>query len=155
MIKVELNPDFHGPNIIECEAILQSVEGAIELRWENSKPELHLLELNSSRDFILHVKDLSTLEKTINSTGQFLSFDPELIEAAKKSLINEQTYDWRNFFASIGQNATKGIIVKITADALRKGLRPKLTSVTLKCLHRGVSPIDVDVLLRIKALKGR
>jgi hypothetical protein len=77
-----------------------------------------------------------------------------LLNDAKLALNRRKLYNWRGFTSDVGLPAARMVLTKLAADSIRKGDNPKLAPIVKDCLLGGVSPVDADVLLRLKVLQG-
>jgi hypothetical protein len=151
-VEIKINKDYEGPSILEMTDIIDGCDEPVRLDWSNTRDEIAtLLRFPKSR-FILYVKDFSMRDRTASTLGLPLNIEEPVVEKAKISLIQPKEYDWRNFCK---QNAdgpsTRNILLKLTADALRRGIKPALADIVGHLFHDGVSIVDVDVLLRLKS----
>jgi hypothetical protein len=146
--------EFHGPTILEFGDSIENVtDEVVELRWTNTRAEFVALE-RYDRKFRLYVEDQAAMEKAATMLGHPLHIEPRLLENAKTSLTRRKTYDWRNFTETVGPTMTRSVILKLAADAVRKGKTPKLADIAGRLQLSSMSPIDADVLLRLKVLVG-
>lgn len=150
-VEIVVNKDFEGPSITELVDIIAGCDEAIKVDWSNSRNEIATLLRHPTKQFILYVRDFSVRDRTVSTLGLFLKLEEPVVEKARMLLIQPKEYDWRNF---VRQNehgpSTRNILLKLAADALRKGLRPSLADVVSSVFHDGISLVDVDVLLRLK-----
>src|SRR5271157_3103134 len=150
-VEIIVNKEYEGPSILELTDIIDGIDEAIKVDWSNSRDEISTLLRFPKNKFILYVKDFPTRDRTASTLGLFLKLEEPVVERAKMLLIQPKEYDWRNF---VKQNehgpSTRNILLKLTADALRKGLQPALADILASVFHDGVSIVDVDVLLRLK-----
>ena len=155
-VEIKLSPSFQGPTLLELEPVIDETSGKIEVRWENSKPEVSLLYKNSHRSYILYVKDISTLERSVSMLGVSFILDSTLLESARLSLTSRRAaHNWDNIAGQYGTNVSRSILTRLLADSLRKGKDPKRTAlVTREVLLEGVSPVDAGILLRIREIRG-
>ena len=153
MLNVEIivSKDFEGPSILELTDIIDGIDEAIKIDWTNSRDEISTILRFPTKKFILHVKDFSVRDRTASTLGLFLKLEEPVVAKAKTLLIEPKEYDWRNFCKQNEHGpSTRNILLKLTADALRKGLRPALADIMASVFHDGIGIIDVDVLLRLK-----
>lgn len=154
-IEIKIDPEFQGPTLQELLPVLEDIQGSIDLRWENGKHELNLLEQRPKVKFILHVKDISVMERTAVALGTALPFELGTVETAKLALNSRTQQKWRPMVEDMGYGAARSLLLKLTADALRAGKRPRLVaSITNDCLFTGVSPLDADILLRLRSMQS-
>jgi hypothetical protein len=150
-VEIIVNKDYEGPSILELTDIIDGIDEAVKLDWSNSRDEISTLLRFPKNKFILYVKDFHTLDRTASTLGLFLKPPEPVVAKAKTVLVEPKEYDWRNFCKQNEQGpSTRNILLKLTADAIRKGLQPALADILASVFHDGVSIVDVDVLLRLK-----
>src|SRR5271156_503468 len=150
-VEIIVSKDFEGPDILELTDIIDGIDEAIKVDWSNTRDEISTILRFPDKKFILHVRDFSVRDRTASTLGLFLKLEEPVVAKAKTLLIEPKEYDWRNFCKQNEHGpSTRNILLKLTADALRKGLRPALADIMASVFHDGISIIDVDVLLRLK-----
>src|SRR5271167_60420 len=150
-VEIIVNKEYEGPSILELTDIIDGIDEAIKVDWANSRDEITTLLRFPKNKFVLYVKDFHTCDRTSATLGLFLKPPEPVVERAKNMLIQPKEYDWRNFCKLNAEGpSTRNILLKLTADALRKGLQPVLADIVASVFHDGVSIVDVDVLLRLK-----
>lgn len=154
MVDIRINPTFNGPTILELTSILADVQGTVEVRWQGTRAEYTALEQNPKRAFILHVQDLPAMERAATALGQPFTFDTSLLAIALTSLTSRKAYNWRTFSDSLGIAVTRSLITRLSAGAIRKGKTPIIANIAAECLIEGVNPVDADILLRLRVLRG-
>lgn len=154
MVELRINPQYSGPTILELDSIIADVQGAVEVRWQGTKAEYSTLEHYPKRVFILHVQDLPAMERAATALGQPYVFDTGLLATALTSLTSRKAYNWRAFSEGVGTAITRSLITRLSAGAIRKGVTPRLANIASECLIEGINPIDADVLLRLRVLRG-
>jgi hypothetical protein len=156
MIQIVVDKGFEGSDIIDHQHDLRNIEGdTIDLRWQNTKPEIALLNKFSDLNFRLHVPDISTQERTATTFGLPMEFDRNTINAAYLALNTRKSYDWRNFVEGRSHIAARNILIRLAADALRSGKRSSLALIVDNFAKKSaINPADADILLRLKVLKG-
>lgn len=154
MIKVQLSNEFLGPNILELAPVLDNIQGVIEVFWENSKAEIHTLKQHPDRSFILMCRDVALAERTAATLGVSFQLDVKIVEEGLTALLSRKNYNWRPFSEEVGTSTTGCVVTKLTANNIRSGGRPKLAPIAADIIHAGVNPVDADVLLRIRAMRG-
>lgn len=154
MIDLIVKEDFHGPTLLELLPVLENITGTIDIKWSNTKAEQAALISNSKRDFRLYVPDLSIMERSASALGLRYTLDSMVNEAARLALLYRKSYNWRAFTEGVGIAVSRSLITKISADAVRKGHKPRLAAIATETLLDGISPIDADVLLRLAVLQG-
>jgi hypothetical protein len=151
-VEIIVNKDYEGPSILELTDIIDGIDEAINVDWSNSRDEITTLQRFPKNKFILYVKDFHTRDRTASTLGLFLKLEDAVVTKAKTVLVEPKEYDWRNFCKqNTAGPSTRNILLKLAADALRKGLQPSLAGVVSSIFHDGISIIDVDVLLRLKS----
>jgi hypothetical protein len=150
-VEIFVNKDFEGPSILELTDIIDGIDEAIKVDWSNTRDEISTILRFPDKNFVLYVRDFSMRDRTASTLGLFLKLEEQVVEKAKTLLIQPKEYDWRNFCRQNEHGpSTRNILLKITADAIRKGLRPALAEIVASVFHDGISIVDVDVLLRLK-----
>jgi hypothetical protein len=136
--------------------VLDNVKGQIEVRWENSKAEIALLEEYSDHSYMLYVKDVTVYERTCTTLGIPLALDPILVESAKLALSTRKAaHNWESLVNQYGTNVTRSLLASLVSESVRKGKNAKLIApVALECLLNDVSPIDATILIRIRNMRG-
>jgi len=154
-VEIIVNKDFEGPTILELTDIIDGIDEAIKVDWSNSRDEISTILRFPTKNFVLYVRDFSVRDRTSSTLGLFLKLEEPVVEKAKDFLIKPKEYDWRNFCRQNEHGpSTRNILLKLVADALRKGLQPVLADVVASIFHDGISIVDVDVLLRLKSKRG-
>lgn len=151
-VEIRIDEDSVFPSILELKDSINEIEDPINISWSNSRNEIATLRSHPDRQFILYVDDFPAKDKVIATLGLPLSPPQPALERAKNFLVEQKTYDWRNFCEdSKGGPAPKYLLLKLVADQLRKGNRPALADIMEPLFLDGIRPEDVDVLLRLKA----
>jgi hypothetical protein len=156
MIQIVIDPKYDGPTILNWGIASRDVEDEfVEVRWGNTKQELTQLERLPDCNFRLFVPDAAAQERAAATLGDDIQLDQAVISTAKLALNTRKTYDWRNFLEGKPLSLTRSILTKISADALRKGRPSALADLVGDfALENGINPIDADVLLRLRVLRG-
>jgi hypothetical protein len=158
MVKIVTNKGLHAacPSILDIEPTIEtiSVDAPLEIGWSNSRQEQLALDRQAIRKFTLYVPDAQAAERAANSLEVPLTMDANLLGAARTALSNKKLYNWRDFAKEQGVTVTRNIVLKIAADELRSGNRPKLAYVAKDILLDGVTPSNADTLLRLRQLRG-
>ena len=144
------------PSLLDIEPSMVNIstDETIEVRWENSKPEQVALERHQNRKFLLYVPDIQASERTVAALEAPINLDNNLVGDARIALTNKKLYNWRDFSREKGVTVTKNIILKIAADEIRLGNKPKLAYVAKDMFLDGVNPSNADTLLRLRLLRG-
>lgn len=153
MIEITVRP-FNGPCITDIEPVLDLIEGTVDVRWTNTKTEQIVLERYKQRSFKLYVADLSMMERTATAMGLRYVLDLGTSETAKAALLFPKTANWRAFIEGVGSPVSRSLIVRLSADSVRSGGRPRLAAIATECVLDGINICDADVLLRLSALRG-
>lgn len=156
-VDIQIDPEFNGPTLLELEPVLFDIEGVVMIPWSNSRKELATLERfrESELAFTLVVRDYDTHMKTAVAVGLYTVVDEDTLRATRESITKKSATNWRQLVDTMGPVKTNTVLASITGSAIRSGKKPKaLVSVLSCCLHQGVHPQDVDVLLRSKKLRG-
>lgn len=155
MISITLDEDFTGPDIFELQSIISTItDPVIRVNWTNTKDEIHALT-QYKRDFILSVSDLQVFDRTVATFGKRITISKSIIERAKLVLADKKNYDWRNFAAELRETSPRYLLIKLAADAIRRGTQPSLAEIVGKMLHLGINPNDADVLMRLRSPRLR
>jgi|SRR5208282_628849 len=156
MIQIVINPEYAGPTILDWGVSSRTVEDKfVEVRWGNTKQEINQLERLSDCNFRLFVPDKAAQDKAALSLGDDVQLDQTTINTAKLALNARKSYDWRGFSDGKPTSLTRSILTRMSADALRKGRESVLADLVGDfALEGGINPIDADVLLRLRVLKG-
>lgn len=152
--QIQVNPSYSGPTILELSAVLADVQGTIEVKWQGSKEERAVLKKFAERKFVLYVPDLPAMERAATTLGRSFVFDNALLATALTSLTSRKAYNWRSFSEGIGTAITRSLLTRLSAGALRKGVTPTIANIASECIIDNVNPVDADVLLRLRVLRG-
>jgi hypothetical protein len=151
---IQVNPTYSGPTILELSTVMADVQGTVEVKWQGSKEERAALQKFADRKFVLFVSDLPAMERAATTLGRALVFDNALLATALTSLTSRKAYNWRSFTEGIGTAVTRSLLTRLSAGALRKGVTPRIANIASECIIDNVNPVDADVLLRLKVLRG-
>jgi hypothetical protein len=146
---------FDGPTIIDLAPILHLIEGTVNVHWMNSHAEQILIEKHRGRDFLLHVDNLTIMEKSATALGLNYVLDSNVYQSGLAALIHQKIANWRAFTEGVGSSVSRSILTRLSADSIRKGGRPRLAAIAAESVLENMNPIDADVLLRIAALNAR
>jgi|SRR5271166_390671 len=154
---IQINPEWKGPTLLVLEPILEDVPDPLIIAWNNTRAEIDALRRvlrNLHRPITLVVKTVNDMTRTCNALGLTLKFDGEMLENCKAALWKECP-TWRPMVEGIGSNTARSVLVKLVANALRQGKRPKfMASVMDDVLFSNVDPADTDVLARLRMLQS-
>lgn len=158
MVQIVINKELYlaCPSLPEIEPSIVNIplDETIEVRWENSRQEQVALERYKNRKFLLYVPDLQACERASGTLELPLTLDKNLIGDARLALINKKLYNWRDFSREKGVVVSKNLILKLAADEIRNGNKPKLAFVARDVLLDGISPTNADTLLRLRLFRG-
>jgi hypothetical protein len=155
MIEITIDKEYAGPNIIELASTIPDItDKTVKLRWTNSKDEIYTLR-QFDRDFALVVPDAYTFDRAVATFGKRLHVSTGIIERAKKALTDKKEYDWRHFTDELHDITPRYLLLKLAADAIRKGIQPSLAEIVGKVFTESISPVDADVLIRLRAVRTR
>jgi len=156
MVEIRITPAFNGPTILELAAVLSEIQGTVDVRWQGTRAEYSALGHHPKRQFILHVQDTGAMERAATVLGNPFTFDTALLATALSSLNSRKAYNWRSFVSDnyLGSVISRGLITRIAAGAIRKGVIPLLADIATECLLDNVNAIDADVLLRLRVMRG-
>ena len=156
MIEIEVDPQFHGPTVAELAATLDAIpDDPLKVRWGGSREEARLLERLSGRRFIVCVGTPAEMGQAASQLGAALRVGEELAKAGKDALAIPKHYNWKRFSADVGASTARSVVVKLAADAVRQGKRPKLAGIAVDLLLGRASPSEADVLLRASRKERR
>jgi hypothetical protein len=155
LVEIIVDKEYSGPGILELAATIPEIaDKTVKLRWANSKDEIHALA-RFSRNFTLVVPDVLLLDRTIATFGKRLKVSAAVLERAKFVLADKKGYDWRSFIGELRETSPRYLVLKLAADAVRKGVQPSLAEIAGKILSDGVAAADADVLLRLRSPRMR
>lgn len=158
MVKIVISKELSEacPSLLDIESSLENIsaEETIEVSWGNTKIEHVALKRHQNRKFKLIVPDLQASERAIASLEIPLTLDSHLVGDARVALLNKKLYNWREFSRNMGVTTTKHLVLKIAADEIRSGKKPKLAYVAKDMFLDGVTPTNADTLLRLRHLRG-
>ena len=150
MVKIEVDPKFRGPTAAELEPVLGDIkDNPVKVRWEGLKDEVRVLS-NQDRDFVVFVSDMGEMAYASCALGVPLKIDGKEMEKGRDALVNRKAYNWKKHSTEVGPAMTRALVVKLAADAIRQGFRPKLAVVAADILQGRASPVDADVLVRTR-----
>jgi len=124
------------------------------VRWQGTKAEYRALETCNDHKFILHVQDLAAMERAATALGNPYTFETALLATALTSLTSRKAYNWRVFSDGVGTAVTRSLLTHLSAGAIRKGMMWGGAIIASECILENVNPIDADVLLRLRVLRG-
>jgi hypothetical protein len=155
MIDIIIDSEYKGPNIIELASTISEItDKTIKLSWANSKDEIYTLA-QFNRNFTLHVPDIHVFDRTVATFGKRLKISSGILERAKLVLTDKKGYDWRNFTGELRETSAKYVLLKLAADAIRRGNQPSLAEIIGKVLTDGISSTDADILIRLRSARMR
>lgn len=158
MVQIEVNSKLFSdcPSLSEIEPSLEHISSdePIEASWGNSKSEQEVLNRHKNRQFKLYVSDISSKERATASLELPLNLDINLVGNARIALVNKKLYNWREFNRNVGSVVSRHLVLKLAADEIRNGNKPKLAYVAKDVFLDGVTPSNVDTLLRLRVLRG-
>jgi len=155
MIEIVLDKEYAGPSILELISVIPDItDKTVKLRWTNSKDEVYALK-QFDRNFALIVPDAYTFDRTVATFGKRLKISAGIVERAKFVLTDKKGYDWRHFVEELHDISPRYLLLKLAADAIRKGIQPSLVEIVEKVFLESISPTDADVLVRLRAPRMR
>ena len=156
MINILLDREYAGPDIFQLAPSIPDIANdVIDLRWTNTKDELRVLSQFPHRSFSLHATDSHIFDRTVATFGQRLTISSGLLERAKFVLLDFKGYDWRRFSEELPNTPPRYVLLQLAADAIRNGSKPALAEIVKDIFIDGISPVDADVLLRLKSSRIR
>jgi hypothetical protein len=149
MISIEVDPKFHGPTVAELASTLADIpDNPLKVSWRGSKEEARLFSEHPERDFVLCVPSLAEMSQAAFQFGASIRMGNAILDGGKDALADKKKYNWREFANDAGPSVTRSLVVKLAADAIRAGLKPKLTTVAAEVLQGRANASDADVLIR-------
>jgi len=153
--EIKIERDYEGPSIVEIESIIDNItEEPIKVAWGNTRDEINALHRFPKRQFLLHVQDFPARDRTTSVLGLPLRLESTVVERSKLLLTDLKAADWRTFCKEQESQhgvSTKYALLKLVADALRKGKTPALAEIVGHLFLSGIDIKDVDILLRLKS----
>lgn len=149
--RVVVDDEDHHLTLSELDPVLEDIKDPVEVHWSGSKEDLLLWEKWRERTFVLYVPSASAADRARWVTGTPLDLPPAEVESAKKDISARTGSAWRARAAEIGSARGVLLLASVTGGSIRAGKNPRSTlSVVSDCLFRGVNPVDLDVLLRLR-----
>ncbi len=141
------------PSILQiADSMAEITDETVDLQWGNTRDEATALRSFPGKKFILHVPGFPARDRATSYLGLPLRLEQTVLERAKLLLTDPKAYDWRSFCKESEQGVSpRNILLKLVADALRKGNRPALAEIMSPLFLGGISTVDADVLLRLKS----
>ncbi len=151
MITVKIDPNYCGPTLAELGATAGDIpDDPLPVRWEGTREEAGLIEgLRGLRDMAVYVPDLAGMAAASCTLGALLQVEGKKAMEARDALASRKLYDWKRYSGEAGPAAAKALVVKLAADGVRQGMRPRLARIATDVLQGRASPMDADVLMRI------
>jgi hypothetical protein len=146
---------YQGPTVLELErsGLFDGSTRHAEVAWRNSREELGTLQRYPDVQCVLHVEDMTVMQRSANSLGISPALDETTIREGFVALTDKSVSDWRRFTSSVGVTPARGVLVRLASDTIRKGQNPSnLRKVIQHCVFRGVNAVDADVLLGLVKL---
>jgi hypothetical protein len=151
-VEIVIDKEYAGPGIIELSSSIPNItDKVIEIRWTNSKDEIHAIHGFPGKQWKLHVPDAATFDRALSTFGGRLKLSSLILEQAKIALIDPQNYNWRKFSEELHDTSPRYAVLQLAANAIRKGMKPSLAGIVRNIFIDGISPTDADVLLRLKS----
>jgi hypothetical protein len=153
-VEIVIDKEYAGPGIVELSSSIPNItDKTIEIRWTNSKDEIHAMHgfRFPGRQWKLHVPDAPTFDRALSTFGGRLKLPAHVLDQAKIALIDPQNYNWRKFSEELHDTSPRYAVLQLAANAIRKGMKPSLAEIVRNIFIDGISPIDTDVLLRLKS----
>ena len=151
--EIVVDPKFNGPSIVALESSIPDIPAEmIDVKWTNTKPEFYVFQkFRGAKKFRLYVMDIQAQERASSFLGRSLQLDSNIIQKGKMSI---NAIGWREYAGDLGTAVTRSVMIKIAADKIRGGKSGTLASIARDCLLGNINPIDADVLLRLRSLRG-
>jgi len=150
-VRVEVDPTFCGPTLAELGGTVQDIpDDPLPVRWEGTREEARLVgNLRGSRNVVVYVPCLADMATAACALGAPLQVEGKKAMEARDALASRKLYDWKRYSGEAGPAASKALVVRLAADAVRQGMRPKLARIATDVLQGRASPMDADILMRI------
>ena len=149
MVKVEVDPKFHGPTIIELSSTLDNIpDNPLKVSWRGSKVETRLLSMHPERNFILCVPSLAEMSQAAFQFGAAIQMGNSILDNGRDAMVVKKKYNWKEFTGNVGPSVTRSLVIKLAAESVRDGFKPKLAGVAIEVLQGEANPSDTDVLVR-------
>jgi|GEM_PF-2963797 len=156
MVKIEVDPGFRGPTIAELEPVVQDIpDDPLRVRWGGTREETKLLESHGNRNFVLCVAGMEEMGAAAGMLGAALQMEGRILGGGGNALASKKAYNWKTFSEGIGPSATRSLVVKLAVDSVRQGKQPVLARVAADVLLGKASPMDADVLIRLRPARQR
>jgi hypothetical protein len=151
MISLRVEQDYHGPTIIEIEALLDLSEEPIEVKWSNTEHEVAIANRYRDRNLTLIVRDLLARVRAANAVGGSYALPADLVESAMTALTSVDG-DWRGFVEKVGGEIAFTAVAQDYANQFRRGVSEdrSLRKVLVACLFNEVSTEDMGALLALR-----
>ena len=152
IIMVRVDPNYCGPTLAELGSTVQDIpDDPLPVRWEGTREEARLVgRLRGSRNIVVYVPCLADMATAACALGAPLQVEGKKAMEARDALASRKLlYDWKRYSGEAGPAASKALVVRLAADAVRQGMRPKLARIATDVLQGRANPMDADVLMRI------
>jgi hypothetical protein len=151
MLTVKVDPSFCGPTLAELGSTAGDIlDDPLPVRWEGTREEAELVgRLRGSRSIEVYVQDLAGMATAACALGALLQVEGKKALEARDALASRKLYDWKRYSGEAGPAAAKALVVKLAADGVRQGMRPRLARIATDVLQGRASPMDADILMRI------
>jgi hypothetical protein len=153
-VEIAVDKDWkEHPTILQiADSMAEITDETVDLQWGNTRDEATALRSFPGKKFVLHVPGFPARDRAVSYLGLPLKLEQSLLERAKNLLTDPALYDWRSFCKESEQGPSpRNLLLKLVADSLRKGNRPALAEIMAPLFLGGISPVDADVLLRLKS----
>lgn len=156
VITLRIDESYTGVTLVEMESLLDLGDEALEVRWENTKPEMRLLLRRlGGRKITLVVPNLAAAERAATALGLHLNAKGDHLVSALAA-INRPEGQWREFTTRMGPQLSRGLAIQAMANILRSGGRADaLQKALVDSVLGGTSPVDLDALYGLRTKGAR
>jgi len=151
-VAVNIDPDFHGPTIIEM-AVLLPLEKA-EFAWKDTRAEIELFRDQPDGDYTLVVPNAAAAIAAAQRLGVRCQLPVDLIKKGVMAL-NTPTGRWREFAEKQGPAVARSALLKAHLNNVKRGkLMGPLQKLLVESVLHGRSISDADALLGLRLRGG-
>ena len=150
-VRVEVDPGFCGPSLRELGTTVRDIpDDPLRVRWEGTREEAAAVgALRGSREVVIVAPDPEGMATAAFALGAAIQVEGARAAAAAVALADRRSYDWRAHSSAAGPALSRALVVKLGADAVRQGKRPRVARVAVDVLQGRASAADADLLIRL------
>jgi len=151
MVTIRVDPNYCGPTLAELGGTVGDIpDDPLPVRWTGTREEAELIgRLRVSRSIAVYVSGLADMSTAACALGAPLQVEGKQAMAARDALASRRLNDWKRYSGEAGPAAAKALVVRLAADGVRQGMRPRLARIATDVLQGRASPMDADILMRI------